>query len=88
MTPRIAKAVPRPDFTVEIEWNDGTRTVADFKPWIGKGGVMAPLGDPTFFTMTMKIDWRGYSLGWPGDVEFSAQGLWDDAHKAGAAAAE
>ncbi|WP_448187244.1 DUF2442 domain-containing protein [Azospirillum sp. sgz301742] len=88
MSPRIAKAEPRPDFTVLIDWADGSRSVADFKPWIAKGGVFAPLGDPTLFTMTMKIDWRGYSLGWPGDVEFSAQGLWDDDRQAARTAAE
>lgn len=86
MSPRIAKAEPRPDLTVVVDWTDGSRSIADFKPWIARGGVFAPLADPVFFTMTMKIDWRGYSLGWPGDIEFSAQGLWEDAHETRTAA--
>jgi hypothetical protein len=85
-SPRIAKATPRPDHTVEIEWRDGSRSVADIKPYIAKGGVFRPLSDPTLFMMTMKIDWQGYSLGWEGDAELSAEGLWRDSHARNAAA--
>jgi hypothetical protein len=78
MQHRIARAKPRRDGTVEVWWHRGPRTVVDFKPWIAKGGIFAPLAEPSFFVGMMHVHWDGYSLGWPGELDFSAEGLWLD----------
>lgn len=84
--PRISRAEPRPDYTVRIVWTDGTESVVDLKPWIDRGGIFAPLREPAFFMRMMHVAWDGYFLGWPGEIDFSAAGLWQTAH--GQAAAE
>lgn len=76
MLHRIASAKARPDFTVEIVWDDGTRSVARFADIIARGGVAKPLADPSFFVERMAIGGIGDWLSWPDEVEFSADGLW------------
>ncbi|MBL8669525.1 MAG: DUF2442 domain-containing protein [Alphaproteobacteria bacterium] len=78
MTPRIRHAVPSEDLTVAIEWDDGSRSVADMAPIVRQGGVLAPMADPAFFVCTMAIHWRGDYLCWEGDLAFSAEALWTD----------
>jgi hypothetical protein len=89
MSPRIASAVARDDFSVEIRWVDGGVDRVDFKPIIARGGVMEALGDAKFFVSELRVEPDGYGLGWatkparPGEVggiDFSAQGLWYQAH--------
>ncbi len=89
MMPRIAKATAEPNFLLQIDWQDGSADVIDFKPIIARGGVMTALADATFFATGFTVDSEGYSLGWPstpvaadevGGIDFSAQGLWYRAH--------
>jgi hypothetical protein len=82
MEHRIARAKPRRDGTVEVSWNRGPKSAIDFKPWIAKGGIFAPLAEPSFFVGMMHVHWDGYSLGWPGELDFSADGLWLEARAA------
>jgi hypothetical protein len=77
---RIEAAVPHPDFTVTITWRDGAESTVDFKPTIAKGGVFTPMADPDFFVEKMHVDEDGYSLGWPEEVDFSADSLWCRPH--------
>ncbi|MBV9521236.1 MAG: hypothetical protein JO010_00490, partial [Alphaproteobacteria bacterium] len=86
---RIARAVSRPDFTVDIEWTDGGRSVADFKPEIAAGGLMASLGEPAIFLRRMFIHADGDSLAWEvfGQmVDFHADDLWRRSRQQPAAA--
>jgi hypothetical protein len=76
MDHRIARARPRRNGIVEVEWTNGTKSTIDFKPWIAKGGIFTPLAEPSFFVGMMHVHWDGYSLGWPGEIDFSAEGLW------------
>ncbi len=75
---RAAKA--RSDYTVEIEWGDGSRSVVDFAPTIEKGGVFAPLADMDLFVNRLSIGDDGDWLSWPGDIDFSADSLWYRSH--------
>jgi hypothetical protein len=86
---RIGRATPHEDFTVDIEWSDGSRSVADFKPEIARGGVMADLGEPAVFLDRLFIHARGESIGWEvfgKMIDFDADNLWRDTHKARSAA--
>jgi hypothetical protein len=65
MQHRIARAKPRRDGTVEVWWHRGPRTVVDFEPWIAKGGIFAPLAEPSFFVGMMHVHWDGYPSAGP-----------------------
>lgn len=87
---RIARATPRHDFTVDIEWTDGTRSTVDLNPEIARGGLMAELSEPSVFLRRMFVHAAGESLGWEvfGQfVDFHADNLWS-ASRATAVAAE
>ena len=44
----IKRATPRADFTVAIEWADGSSSKVDFRPEIARGGALASLGNRPF----------------------------------------
>ncbi len=75
---RAAKA--RSDYTVEIYWGDGSRSVVDFAATIEKGGVFAVLADKDFFVEGPSLGADGDWLAWPGDIDFSADSLWYRSH--------
>ena len=76
----IKAARARPDHTVEIEWEDGDRSVVDFAPTVKKGGVFSALADGEFFVSRLSIGDDGDWLSWPGDIDFSADSLWYRSH--------
>jgi hypothetical protein len=78
MLHRIIAARARPNFTVEISWDDGSTSSIGFAGIVGRG-VAAPLGDFTIFAKIAAAD-EGYALAWPDDIEFSADSLWYKAH--------
>ncbi|MEX0815335.1 MAG: DUF2442 domain-containing protein [Dongiaceae bacterium] len=80
MEATIKSARARPDFTVEIEWADGSRSVVDFTATIRKGGVFTRLADPDFFSRKLTVGGEGDWLSWPGDLDFSADSLWYRSH--------
>jgi hypothetical protein len=85
---RIGRATPRSDFTVDIEWTDGCRSVVDFKPEIAKGGLLAALGEPAVFLRRMYVHAHGESIAWEvfGQiVDFHAENLWRDSRREPAA---
>ena len=86
---RIARAAPRRDFTVDIEWTDGSRSTVDLKPEIARGGVLTDLGEPAVFQRRMFLHAEGESLAWEvfGQfVDFHADNLWAASHAKPAAA--
>ena len=76
----IDTAVANTDFTVTIHWKHGATSVVDFKPTIAKGKAFAPLADPVFFSTQMYVGEDGYHLGWPDEIDFSADSLWYRTH--------
>jgi hypothetical protein len=72
---RITSATANRDHSVEIIWSNGKRAWIDFKPIIGRGGVLAPLLDETFFSTAMTVAQEGRALEWPGELDFSADSL-------------
>ena len=75
----IARAEADPStHSVRLVWNNGSTTVADFKPFVGRG-VFAEFQDPAFFRQG-EIAQGGHVLSWPGEREFDADALWFEAH--------
>jgi hypothetical protein len=79
MQHEIAAAVPHPDHTVTVTWTDGFTGTIGLAPFIAKGGVFAALRDPIWFVREMRVMHGGIGLIWPGEVDFSADGLRRDA---------
>ena len=76
----IAKAKANRDHTIDIDWQHGPSSTVDFKSTVAKGGVFTPLADPEFFTTKMYVAEDGYYLGWPEEIDFSADSLWYRTH--------
>jgi hypothetical protein len=75
----ITTAIPHPDHTVTITWADGARGVVDFTPFIARGELFGALREPDYFVREMSILHGGIGLSWPNEVDFSADGLRQDA---------
>ena len=78
----ITEAVPHPDHTVAVTWSDGAHARVSFAPFLEKGGVFEPLKDPAYFVKEMRVLPGGIGLTWPDEVDFSADGLRQDAFPA------
>jgi hypothetical protein len=79
MLHKIADAVPHREHTVTVTWTDGAHAVVSFAPFLAKGGVFTALRDPDYFVREMRILHGGLGLTWPNEVDFSADGLRQDA---------
>ena len=53
--PSVVQVIPGDDFTVYAYCSDGAVRLVDVKPYIAKGGVFAPLSDPTFFQERLTV---------------------------------
>ena len=79
----MAHATPRSDFTVAIEWVDGSSSVIDFRPEIAKGGALSHLAEPAVFLHRLFVQSAGQSLAWEtpsGLIDFHVDELWQRAH--------
>jgi Protein of unknown function (DUF2442) len=75
MLHRITSAFAREDYTVEIVWEDGSRSLVCFASLAGRG-VCAPTSDRDYFVAQMTVTADGLALAWPDEVEFSSDSLW------------
>lgn len=82
MLHEITEAVPHPDHTVTVTWSDGAQAKVSFAPFLEKGGVFEALKDPAYFVAEMRMLPGGIGLTWPNEVDFSADGLRQDAFPA------
>jgi hypothetical protein len=79
----IRRATPRSDFTVAIEWADGSSSTVDFRPEISRGGALAALAEPAVFLRRLFVQSAGDSLAWEtpaGLIDFHADELWRRSH--------
>jgi hypothetical protein len=79
----IKRATPRADFTVVIEWADGSSSKIDFRPEIARGGALASLAEPAVFLHRLFVQSAGESLAWEtsaGLIDFHAGELWQRTH--------
>jgi hypothetical protein len=79
MMPVIRRVQARPDFSLEIQWEDGETSVVSFPDTIAKDGKFAQLGEWEFFAK-VEVGEDGDSIGWPGELDFGADSLWYRAH--------
>jgi hypothetical protein len=79
MLHEIKEAVPHPDHTVTVTWSDGACAKISLAPFLEKGGVFEALKEPAFFVKEMRVLPGGIGLTWPNEVDFSADGLREDA---------
>lgn len=75
----ITDAVAHRDHTVTITWADGARGDVDFTPFIERGELFSALKEPDYFVREMNILRGGIGLTWPNEIDFSADGLRQDA---------
>jgi hypothetical protein len=78
MMHRIVSAQARPDYTVDIVWDNGDRTDVTFADLL-QGEVCAAMRDPDYFVKTLEIGGGGDWLAWE-EVDFSSDSLWYRAH--------
>lgn len=79
----IKRATPRADFTVVIDWADGSSSRIDFRPEIARGGALALLGEPAVFLHRLFVQSAGESMAWEtsrGLIDFHADELWQRTH--------
>ena len=79
MMPVIRQVRARPDFSVEILWQDGETSVVSFRDTIAKAAKFAQLGDWDFFAR-VEVGEDGDSILWPGELDFGADSFWYRAH--------
>lgn len=70
----ICSIAPQPDYRLRLTYSDGETVTADFTSVVQQGGIFAPLADPAFFAQA-SLDERGRVVQWPGELEFCADAL-------------
>lgn len=75
------------DFTLELSWDDGARSLLDLRALIFARAVLAPLREPEAFVQA-RLSADGWSIEWPCGIDFGAPQLraWADAAAAEVAA--
>ena len=79
----IKRATSRADFTVAIEWADGSSSKVDFRPEIVRGGALASLAEPAVILHRLFVQSAGESLAWEtplGLIDFHADELGQRTH--------
>jgi Protein of unknown function (DUF2442) len=79
MLHRMTSVIAHPDYSVAITWDDGSASTVSFADLVGRG-VCAAMSDRDYFVGRVGLADEGCALGWPDDVEFSADSLWYKSH--------
>lgn len=75
---RIREVSPQRPSRLRIIYDDGQTIEIDFAAMISRGGVFAPLAEWDVFAK-VRVDSRGRSVLWPGEIDFCADALWIEA---------
>jgi uncharacterized protein DUF2442 len=73
MLPSITKAKYVRDYLIEVNFNDGTKKVIDFEPWL-TGPIFKPLKSKAYFKRFF-ID--GPTIGWPNGADVAPETLYE-----------
>jgi len=73
MLPFVTKAKYVRDFLIEVKFNDGTKKVIDFEPWL-TGPIFRPLKGKAYFKRFF-ID--GPTIAWPNGADIAPETLYD-----------
>jgi hypothetical protein len=72
MLPSVTKAKYVRDYLIEVKFNDGTKKVIDFKPWLS-GPIFKPLKSKAYFKRFF-ID--GPTIAWPNGADIAPETLY------------
>ncbi|MSP87411.1 MAG: DUF2442 domain-containing protein [Alphaproteobacteria bacterium] len=72
---RIVRAQARPDFSLDIEFEDGVSARVDVSSLVAMAEVAAPFRSPTRFVSAMTIVEDGEALHWDDQFELHADSL-------------
>ena len=72
MLPSVTKAKYVKDFLIEVKFNDGTKKVIDFEPWL-TGPIFRPLKSKAYFKGFF-ID--GPIIAWPNGADIAPETLY------------
>ncbi len=79
--PKIANVTPLDDtHRLYVVWDDGTENVVDLWPSIERFKVLAPIKDLKYFRKVVILE-DGWMLGWPGNIDYAADNLWERARE-------
>lgn len=73
MLPSVVKAKYVKDYLIEIKFNDGTRKVIDFAPWL-TGPMFRPLKSKPYFK---KFFVDGPTIAWPNGADIAPETLYN-----------
>jgi hypothetical protein len=73
MLPSVTKAKYVSGYHIEVKFNDGTKKVIDFEPWL-TGPVFRPLKSKHYFK---KFFIDGPTIGWPNGADIAPETLYE-----------
>jgi hypothetical protein len=73
MLPAVTKAKYVKDYLIEVKFNDGTKKVIDFEPWLA-GPIFRPLKSKVYFK---KFFVDGPTISWPNGADIAPETLYD-----------
>ena len=73
MLPSVTKAKYLKDYLIEVKFNDGTKKVIDFEPWL-TGPIFRPLKSKACFK---KFFIDGPTIAWPNGADIAPETLYD-----------
>ena len=71
-SPLLCSAIPRPDYLLELEFENGERRVFDVKPYLDKG-IFSQMKDFEYFK---RVTRSSRCVSWPCEQDFSLDTLW------------
>jgi len=66
---RLLEAKPTEGCRIRLRFDDGVAAEVDFSFLLDFEGVFIPLRDPDFFRQ-VRIDEGGFTVEWPGEIDF------------------
>jgi hypothetical protein len=73
MLPSVTKAKYVSGYLIEIKFNDGTKKVIDFEPWL-TGPIFRPLKSKDYFK---KFFIDGPTIAWPNGADIAPETLYE-----------
>jgi hypothetical protein len=71
--PEVVSADYRGEYRIHLTFNDGSAKTIDFRPWLDKGPVFAPLKNEQFFRQFF-LD--GGTVAWPNGADIAPEVLY------------
>jgi hypothetical protein len=75
MLPSVTKAKYIREYLIEVKFNDGTKKVIDFGPWL-TGPIFKPLKNKDYFK---KFFVDGPTIAWPNGADIAPETLYEAA---------